>query len=243
MSLFDDERYTWRETYFVLFDPARRPGLSSVRRELHNRGGSRRIIDAVTDDKGRLVSMTVASYEDHAALEIVYREGDDVVAETTALSETLKKGSSEQERQRLDAVKSCRARFEVLHFEQTADTGSFKIVKMPEIRFAPLPHLEKSREKSRHPEVRGSFPKERSSGKLVDKSNRSGKPAFHFDPDSYENCETGAADFNDDFDATDPSEDSSILERIDPNTLVLVLEVLCHLTDGTAIDPAGGIVI
>ncbi len=243
MSLFDDERYTWRETYFVLFDPERRPRLSSVQRELQHRVGSRRILDAKADEEGRFLSMTLASYEDHAALEIIYREGDDVLAETAALAATLEKGCLEPERQRLEGAKLCRARFVVLLFEKTAGTGAFKIVKVPELRFAPLPHVESDAKTPPKPQGQGGFPKGQVSGKLVDKSNRPSRPKYHFDPDSYENCKTGGVELNNDFEFRDPAEDSSILERVDPNTLVLVLEILSRATHGIAIDPAGGVLI
>ena len=34
MSMFEDSRYRWRETYFVLFDAKKRPTLKSVTKTL-----------------------------------------------------------------------------------------------------------------------------------------------------------------------------------------------------------------
>lgn len=242
MSLFEDERYTWRETYFVLFQPERRPRLSSVRRELRNHAGTLEILEATAELDGRLRSMTVASYEDHAALEIVYHEGDAVKAEIDSLAETLETESSALEKKRLQKARNCRAKFDVLHFEQTAGTAAFKAVKRPEIRFSPLPHAQNMSQNRLKKVESETFSKEHDSDKLQAAKH----VRFHFDPDCYENCvaDVVETEFDDDFDDEgDNADDSSVYERIDPNTLVLVLDVLCRLSDGVAIDPAGGVVI
>ncbi|MDR2755882.1 MAG: hypothetical protein LBC20_09265 [Planctomycetaceae bacterium] len=225
MSLFSDERYTWRETYFVLFDPAMRPRLSDVRRELRHVAGTLTILDNKAEPNGNLVSMTVASYEDHAALEIAYHEGNNVHSEIGLLTELLEKGSTPKEKEQLHHAKKYCAKFEILHFEQTAGTAEFKIVKMPVLQFAP-------REKNR---TVPPFSNRNYSDKLF----LNQKKRFHFDPDSYENCTANGVEL----DENASSEDSAEFERIDPNTLVFVLEILCRLTKGIAIDPASGVII
>jgi hypothetical protein len=225
MSLFNDERYTWRETYFVLFDPAMRPRLSDVRRELQHVAGTLTILRDKAELNGNLTSMTVASYEDHAALEIVYHEGNNVPNEIGLLAEILEKGCTTKEKEQLQKARNYRAKFEILHFEQTAGTAEFKIVKMPVLRFAPH---EKS--KPAHPFSNGNY-----FDKLV--SNQTKR--FHFDPNSYENCITNGVEPDENIN----SEDSAEFERIDPNTLVFVLEILCRLCHGIAIDPASGVII
>lgn len=213
MSLQNDERYNWRETYFVLIDPARRPSLADVMRDLEEHAGIFRILEKVKNQDGLFRSLAIASYEDHSALEISYIEGDAVQAEINALAQTLQKNASHRERERLEAAKSYRAKFDIRHFEQTADTGMFgNVVKLPDITF-----------------VRQSKLK-----------NGEGKH-FHFDPNSYNNCRNDAAGAE--FDKQDAETDgSSIIERIDPNTLILVLEVLCRQTGGIAVDPAAGVI-
>jgi hypothetical protein len=225
MSLFSDERYTWRETYFVLFDPVMRPCLSDVRRELRHVAGTLTILGNTAEPNGNLVSMTVASYEDHSALEIMYHEGNNVHSEIGLLAELLEKGSTPKEKEQLLHAKNYRAKFEVLHFEQTAGTSEFKIVKMPVLQFAP-------REKNKIP---SHFSDRNYSDKLLPNQ----KKRFHFDPDSYENCTANNVEPNENTN----SEDSAEFERIDPNTLVFVLEILCRLTKGIAIDPASGVII
>lgn len=225
MSLFSDERYTWRETYFVLFDPAMRPRLSDVRRELRHVAGTLTILDNKAEPNGNLASMTVASYEDHAALEIAYHEGNNVHSEISLLTELLEKGSTQKEKEQLHNAKKYRAKFEILHFEQTAGTSEFKIVKMPVLQFAP-----REKNKTTQPFSNRNY---------SDKPASNQKQHFHFDPNSYENCIANDADA----DEKENSEDSAEFERIDPNMLVFVLEILCRLTKGIAIDPASGVII
>ncbi|MDR0706135.1 MAG: hypothetical protein LBF88_14270 [Planctomycetaceae bacterium] len=225
MSLFNDDRYTWRETYFVLFDPEKRPRLSDVRRELRHVAGTLTILKDKAEHNGNLTSMTIASYEDHSALEIVYREGNNVPNEIGLLAEMLEKGCTAKEKEQLQKAKQYRAKFEILHFEQTAGTAEFKIVKMPDLQFAP-----REKSKTTHPFSNGNY-----SDKLLSTQTK----RFHFDPDSYKNCLAGGIESDENVN----SEDSAEFERIDPNTLVFVLEILCRLCHGIAIDPASGVII
>lgn len=229
MSLFDDDRYSWRETYFVFFEPAKRPRLRTVRRELDEHAGTFRVLDQQATEEGKLERLVLASYEDHSALEIIYHEGKGVAGEAHALVESLLPGCTAKEAERLGTAKRCRAKFDILHFEQTAGTAEFKIIKMPDLTFAP-------KKDALFDSGRGRFPKEQSFDKLPTGER------FHFDPNSYDNCRTGHPEVPLDYDSLS-MEDSGIIERIDPNTLVLVLETLCRTSDGVAIDPASGVVI
>ena len=227
MSFFHDDRYTWRETYFVLFgDLRRRPLLDELKWEL--RHGMLKILDGTANPKGRLRTLTLASYEDHSALEIVFRYGSKVAAEIDALVRTLEKGCTPKEMERLLTAKNWAAKFDVLHFEQLAGTAAFDVVKVPELKFQTPVSDSPQRE---------SFTT----------ANRANRPAcgtkFQFDPSSYANCLAGGVgdEYNrmvDEFEAD--SVDSSVYERVDPTTLVLVLETLSRLTGGIAIDPASG---
>ncbi len=242
MSLYDDERYTWRETYFVLFDDLRRrPRLEDLRRELQPYRETLQILDAVSNSEGRLRKLTVASYEDHSALEIVFRQGANVVAEMDALVQILEKGCSTKEKERLHAVKHWSLKFDVLHFEQTAGTAAFKIVKKPELSFPP-PHSDVV--------LRDSFSTKPRADKLSRKSDKASKTdpsvrrsRFRFDANSYENCLAGGVgeEYARKIDRQEAeAETAESFERVDPNTLVLVLEILCRLTGGIALDPASG---
>ena len=222
MTLFDDNRYDWRETYFVYFESSYRPKLTEVRRALRIHAPFLNILDYKTESEGSIVSMTIASYEDHAALEIVHREGNEVIAEAQRLAFSLKKDASEEENLKLQKIVQYKMRVDVHHFEQTADTHIFNVTKVPELKFPkqPTPPID-------------TFSKALN-------MNAAGKGKFHFDPNSYDRCRN-------DNTGNEPDdvigEDSSIIERINPEMLITVLEILCRISRGVALDPASGIVL
>ena len=222
MTLFDDNRYDWRETYFVYFESSHRPKLPEVRRALRIHAPFLSILNYKAEPDGSLVSMTIASYEDHAALEIVYREGNEVAAEARQLADSLKADASETECSKLQKIVQYKMRLDVHHFEQTADTHTFNITKVPELNFSKP----------------STVPTDIFSKAL--KMEAAGKGKFHFDPNSYDQCRN--EDTGEESDGGFGG-DSSIIERINPEMLITVLEILCRTSRGIALDPASGIVL
>jgi len=227
MTLFEDDRYDWRETYFVYFESSHRPKLPEIRRALKTYVPFFSILNSKAEFDGNLVAMTIASYENHAALEITYREGKDVLTEIKQLVLSLKMDATAEELLKLQKAAQYKARFDVHHFEQTAETGMFNITKLPELKFArqstlPMDH-----------------------GDAVSKAlkqDSADKGKFYFDPNSYDQCRVGFADKE--LDISDASAiDSEEFERINPEMLVTVLEILCRISRGVALDPASGIVL
>ena len=227
MTLFEDNRYDWRETYFVYFESSHRPKLPEIRRALKTYVPFFSILNSKAEFDGNLVAMTIASYENHAALEITYREGKDVLTEIKQLVLSLKMDATAEELLKLQKAAQYKARFDVHHFEQTAETGMFNITKLPELKFArqstlPMDH-----------------------GDAVSKAlkqDSADKGKFYFDPNSYDQCRVGFADKE--LDISDASAiDSEEFERINPEMLVTVLEILCRISRGVALDPASGIVL
>ena len=51
MSLFENDQYQWRETYFVLFDEARRPQAVSLVKVLDNAGKGLQVSDVREDSQ------------------------------------------------------------------------------------------------------------------------------------------------------------------------------------------------
>ena len=227
MTLFDDDRYDWLETYFVYFESSHRPKLSDVRRTLKIDAPFFNILSSKADPDGNLAEMTVASYEDHAALEIVYREGNDILNEARHLAQTLENDASAGERVQLQKIVRCKARFDVHHFEQTAGTKVFNITKLPVIKFS----------------KQSTFPTDHSdvfAKALGTDAAKKGK--FYFDPNSYDQCRNDHA--GEELNIADTgTPDSGEFERLDPEMLVTVLEILCRISHGVALDPASGIVL
>lgn len=121
MSTFERDEYKWRETYFVLFDSARRPALKKVERMLHNLSDRFQLTNAVADEDGRFESITVISPDDYAALDMSYMAGEEVTEQVEMLEQELKGSAADPEdRAKIAQIKKYDARFDLLHFEQTA---------------------------------------------------------------------------------------------------------------------------
>ena len=227
MTLFEDDRYDWRETYFVYFESSHRPKLPEVRRALKSDAPLFAVLDSKAEPDGSLAAITIASYEDHAALEIVYREGKEVLSEVQQLVCTLQNEATAEELLKLHKIIQYTTRFDIHHFEQTADTGMFNITKLPELKFArqstiPAEHID-----------------------ALSKALRQDLPEsgqFYFDPNSYDQCRGNFV--GEELDISEATViDSGEFERINPEMLVTVLEILCRISRGVALDPASGIVL
>lgn len=122
MSMFEDRQYQWRETYFVLFDSARRPKLEALKKKLAAAGSRFTFSNCVTDKKGRIESLTILAPDDFAALDISFLAGEEVREEAQSLAEELRSGDcSSEDRARIDRLETCDGRFDVLHFEKVGD--------------------------------------------------------------------------------------------------------------------------
>jgi len=67
MSMFEDSRYRWRETYFVLFPAKKRPTLKSVTKML-SALNKRFELTNLNDEEEFVDSLTLISPDDFAAL-------------------------------------------------------------------------------------------------------------------------------------------------------------------------------
>jgi hypothetical protein len=122
MSMFENDQYRWRETYFVLFDAQKRPTLKQVQKALSGLTCRLTLTNLRTDDEGHFESLTVLSPDDFAALDVCYLAGDEVTEQAGTLFHELKgPACSKGERATLERLRHCNARFDVLHFEQVTD--------------------------------------------------------------------------------------------------------------------------
>jgi hypothetical protein len=122
MSLFEDGRYRWRETYFVLFDAKKRPTLKNVTKTLSALNKHFELTNLSEEDDGRVDSLTLISPDDFAALDICYTDGEEVIEQGAALVADMKKmGVEFPPEASAEKLKKYDARFDVLHFEQVAE--------------------------------------------------------------------------------------------------------------------------
>lgn len=124
MSMFEDSRYRWRETYFVLFDAKDRPKLAGVTKALSALNKRFQLTNLNADDEGGVDSLTLLSPDDYAALDICYTEGEEVLEQGVALVADLKKiGSDIEPPVPWRQIEKYDGRFDVLHFEQVPDVA------------------------------------------------------------------------------------------------------------------------
>ncbi|MFO7904846.1 MAG: hypothetical protein R6U98_19440 [Pirellulaceae bacterium] len=121
MSLFENDEYRWRDTYFVLFQEKDRPSPDATLQALESLGPHYAVKDVRYDERGRLESFTLFSPDDFAAMDISCISGEEVIEQVDGFVKEMSVDQpSEQEAQRIDRLKRCNARFDVYHFEQVA---------------------------------------------------------------------------------------------------------------------------
>ncbi len=122
MSMFENDQYRWRETYFVLFDSSKTPTLQKVEETLASLDSRFVLTNLRSDSYGRLESLTVLAPDDFAALDICYVEGEEVTELVDGLADELEPMETDAEGgAQIDKIRRCDARFDVLHFEQLTD--------------------------------------------------------------------------------------------------------------------------
>jgi hypothetical protein len=122
MSMFEDNRYRWRETYFVLFHSADRPTLGAVEQTLSGLNDHYELRDLRADEDGLAESLTLLSPDDFAALDICYTCGPEVLEQGADLADEVGHALHRDGSQSLDErIRLCDARFDVLHFEEVPE--------------------------------------------------------------------------------------------------------------------------
>lgn len=120
MSTFENQNYKWRETYFVLFDSARRPKLEEVKQRLARLNPRFELSEGEADEHGRIDSISLRSPQDYAAMDISYVSGEEVSEQVDELQRDLKEGIDADEEPKFNQLGQCDAKFDILHFEQVA---------------------------------------------------------------------------------------------------------------------------
>lgn len=122
MSTFEDDNYRWKETYFVLFDSARRPTLAKVQDALEHLAGRFELINPNADGDGKFESITLHAPQDYAALDVSYLAGSEVLEQGALLAKEMKNAATDaSEKAKLARLPSCDARFDIMHFAQVTD--------------------------------------------------------------------------------------------------------------------------
>jgi len=122
MSTFENDRYRWRETYFLLFDSSRRPSLEQMQKLLRKVNRQFELHNPRTDDDGGFESVTVLAPGAYSAMDISYLEGEEVQEQTVDLCREFRDHAcSPDEHRKLEQLAACDARFDILHFEEVSE--------------------------------------------------------------------------------------------------------------------------
>jgi len=124
MSLFENDEFRWRETYFVMMKASSRPAADSVQATLKKLNRRYELGTPRTNEIGLLESMTLFSPDDNAAMDITYIEGDEVTEQIAEMIDDMKRSASnDEERQLVRQLPKCDARLDVYHFEKLSFIG------------------------------------------------------------------------------------------------------------------------
>lgn len=123
VSLFEDEMYVFRDTFFVLFERKNRPALAQVTAALASLGNRYELVQPIGADD-TLESLTIRSPYDFSAMDITYVEGEEVQQQVRELMQEFKVMTlSGDDTKKLSRLSKCDARFDIFHFEQ-ADSAA-----------------------------------------------------------------------------------------------------------------------
>jgi hypothetical protein len=121
MSLFEDNRYRWRETYFVLFRESHRPNAQAIAEALQEIGGGFQVTEVQTGEDEEFEALTVVSPSDFCAMDISYVDGEEVAEQVVELKQELKRSAvTKREQTQLEKLSTCNARFDIFHFERVS---------------------------------------------------------------------------------------------------------------------------
>ena len=118
MSLFEDDQYRWRETFFVLFEAADLPTVPNLCAALRALGPRYRVGEPRCDPDQVFESITVVSPQDYSGFDISLIAGVEIEEQVEELKKELSGGAlTAEERSKLKRLSQCSARFDVYHFE------------------------------------------------------------------------------------------------------------------------------
>jgi len=119
MSLFENDLYQWRETYFVVFEESRRPTAEAMKKKLLSLGDRYELENFSATEAGEFESVTIFSPTDFAAMDITYTSGEDVAESIAVIQEQLLDAPlTKEEKAKLRRLPDCNARLDIYHFEQ-----------------------------------------------------------------------------------------------------------------------------
>ena len=123
MSLFENDEYQWRETYFIFFRSGDRPTGEAIEAALASLDKRYEIQHASKEPSESFEALTLISPDDYAAMDISLSEGEEVAEQLEELIPQLLDTAAEDEKNSIKRLLNCDNRFDVYHFEQMVFVG------------------------------------------------------------------------------------------------------------------------
>jgi hypothetical protein len=118
LSLFENEKYEYCDTFFIYLKDENRPTLEAVNEAL-NALGQRCVVENVKEQDGKFESATIKFASDCSAMDIVYVNGPEVLAQLGEIKEELRNLTLTPDTQgALKKMATCESRFDIFHFEE-----------------------------------------------------------------------------------------------------------------------------
>lgn len=123
MSLFEDESYIYRDTFFVYLKGDDRPTTEAVA-DCFKKLGSKYDVGSIREVDGRFGSVTIKSPQDSSAMDIAFVTGEEVIEQIHNLMLEFRTMTlTGDDREKLEKFQQCNARFDVFHFEEQSNSN------------------------------------------------------------------------------------------------------------------------
>lgn len=121
MSLFEDENYVYRDTFFIHFENEHRPSGDQIKACIESLG-EKYEFNNLREDDGKFESVTIRSPHDSSAMDISFVSGEEVLEQVADLMKDFRTITlSGEDHKKLQKLDQCNARFDIFHFEHKSD--------------------------------------------------------------------------------------------------------------------------
>ena len=121
VSLFEDNNFVYRDTFFVYFSNENRPSGEQVK-AVFAELGDKYETSAIKENDGKFESATIHSPQDYSAMDITFVQGEEVLEQVKdMMGEFRVMTLTGEDQKKLQVFEKCDARFDVFHFEQVAE--------------------------------------------------------------------------------------------------------------------------
>jgi hypothetical protein len=121
MSLFDNDLYQWRETYFVYFRQKDRPTLGRIEACLKKSGQRLRHEGERADEDDQFESITLFAPDSNSAMDVACVADGDVAEACESLIGEINSEAGLEDPEGLAKLDGCDGRLEVMHFEEMVE--------------------------------------------------------------------------------------------------------------------------